>query len=168
MAKPNEQTAINLTQQIEALLREYPDLADDEILLADMLEGQTDLANVLTSLIVALDDAKALRDGTAGRLEELTARKARFGRRMEFVRSLILRIMEAAQLPKVELPEATLSLRKNQQALIGEGDGDLPDELCKIKREPDRKKIKEAIQGGREVPGFTLNNAPPSLTVRVK
>jgi hypothetical protein len=158
-----------LRLRIEALRRDYPDLDTDEVLLSDMLEGATDIATVLTELHRHIDDAKALRDGTAERLDELKDRKTRFDRRMQFYRDLILRVLETANLRKVELPEATLSLRNNPPQLIGDPDpNELPDEFVKVRREPDKAAIRSALEAGRAVPGFVLNNAPPSLTIRVK
>ena len=164
-----EQQSIQLRQQIEAMMREYPDLAEDEILRADMLEGETNIAEVVTSIHRMTEDAKALRDGTQERLDDLTARRNRFKQRVEFGRDLILKILDAAQVKKLELPEVTVSLRNNPQKLVGDFNPDLmPDEFVQITRSVDRKKIREAIDAGREIPGFALSNAAPSLTVKVK
>jgi hypothetical protein len=158
-----------LRSQIEALLREYPDLADDDILRADMLEGETDIREIVTGINRMIEDAKALVDGTQSRLDDLADRKARFRKRVDFGRDLIRKILEAAQISKLELPEVTAFLKNNPQQLIGDPDPNaLPDELVKITRAPDRAKIKEALARGLAVPGFTLSNAPPSLTLRVK
>jgi hypothetical protein len=158
-----------LRREIERLLLEYPELADDEVLRADMLDGSTDIGDILLSLIHTIQDAAALKEGTQARIDELKTRGERFTMRLEFVRSLIFKIMETAQLKKVELSEATLLIRANPQHLVGELDAStLPDDLCRIKREPDKTKIRAALLEGREVPGFMLSNAPPSLMVKVK
>lgn len=162
-------TVNRLRIEIETMLREYPELLEDDALRADMLEGATDARDVLTVLARHLDDAKGMQEGVHGRIEELCAREERFIARAEFIRDLIFKVLESAQLKKIELPDATLSLRSNPQRLIGEADAaTLPDELCKITRSLDRKKIREAIDSGQAVPGFQLSNAPPSLMVRVK
>jgi hypothetical protein len=164
-----EQQATVVRQQIEALMREYPDLAEDEILRADMLEGETDLAEIVTAIHRMTEDAKALRDGTQERLDDLTARRNRFKQRVEFGRELILKILNAADIKKLELPEVTVSLRNNKPHLLGDVDPNLlPDELVKITRAIDRAKVREAIEAGQEVEGFVLSNAPPSLLVKVK
>jgi len=155
--------------EIEALLRDYPDLAEDDVLRADTLEGATDIRDVLIGLGRALDDSKALVAGVHSRIEELCARKERFDARTDLIRDLIFRVLDSAQLKKIELPEVTLSLRNNPPALTGNTDPALlPDELVKITRAVDRKKIRAAIEAGQAVPGFQLSNAPPSLMVRVK
>ena len=161
--------ADHLRAEIEYLLAQYPELKDDEDLRADMLEGETELFTILTALHRYREDSKALIEGSQARLEELAARKKRLGTRMDFLRQLMQSLLASSELRKVELPEVTLSITNRPQALIGPDDADgLPDELVRIRREPDRPKIKEALQAGRDVPGFVLNNAPPGLTVRVK
>ena len=77
-------------------------------------------------------------------------------------------MLESAGTKKVELPEVTLSLKNNPQRLLGEGLEALPDELVKIKREPDKAKIREWLERGVAVEGYQLSNAPPSLLVRIK
>jgi hypothetical protein len=157
-----------LRRTIERLLLDYPELADDEVLRADMLDGSTDIGDILTSLIHTIQDATALKEGTKARLDELKARGERFTRRTEFVRALIFKIMETARLKKLELAEATLSIRNNPQQVIGEDVDALPDALCRIKREPDKKKIRDTLLAGEAVPGWTLSNAPPSLMIGTK
>jgi hypothetical protein len=159
-----------LRTEISALLRQYPELGNDEILRADMLEGETDLRIVIIDIHHMIEDAKALRDGSASRLEELAARRARMQSRIDFGRDLILKILLDADIGKpLELPEATLSLRKSPPAVVGEADpATMPDDLVKITRAIDKKKIREALEGGKAVEGFALSNQPPSLSIRVK
>lgn len=155
--------------QVSNLVLQHPELAEDAILRADMVEGETEAFDFLTLIVRAIEDAKALQAGTAERLEELKARKDRFGRRIEGLRELAFKIMQAADLAKAELPEATLSLRAGTQQLVGDADPkQLPDSLCKISRDLDRTKIKDALKTGQTVPGFELSNASPSLTIRIK
>jgi hypothetical protein len=164
-----EQQVNELRQHIEALLRKYPELSEDEFLRADMLEGETDLKEVLTHIHRMISDTMALRDGTAPRLDDLTARKKRFQARIDFGRDLISAVLMSADLRKVELPEVTLSLRDNPRQIVGDPNAaELPDELVRVVRSPDRKKIKEWLEAGREVPGCALDNGPPSLMVKTK
>jgi hypothetical protein len=164
-----EQQVNALRLQIEALLREYPELADDEFLRADMLEGETAINDVLTMLHRMIEDTKALREGTQPRIDDLMARARRFQKRIDFGRDLIAKILETANLRKLELPEVTFSLRKGSQHLVGDPDPvSLPDDLVKIVRISDRKKIREALEQGKTIEGCSLSNAPPSLTIRIK
>lgn len=158
-----------LRTDIEALLRDYPDLAEDEMLRADMLDGETDIRTALTALFQAVDNNKFMVNAIAARSAELSARKARFARRIEFLRGLILKVLQSAELRKYELPEATLSQRAGQQQIIGEPEvASLPDDLLRTTVEPDRAKIREALMAGRDLPGLTLSNAAPALAINVK
>lgn len=156
-------------QQIANLLLQYPELAEDEILRADMIEGETDAFSLLTEIVRRIEDAKALRDGTKDRLDDLKFRKDRFARRIDALRDLAFKVMDFANLQKAELAEATLSIRKGQPQIVGEPDiAKLPDNLIKIIREPDKAAIKEALQNGKSVPGCELGNGHPSISIRIK
>ena len=156
-------------QQIENLKVSHPELIEDDEAWLTSLESETRFEELVTQLVRRIDDSKALAEGTAGRLTELQERKARMLHRMESLRNLLFKLMESAELAKLELPEATISVRKGTPQLIGEADpASLPDELCKISRTPDRTAIKEALKTGQTVPGFQLSNATPSLSIRIK
>jgi len=162
--------ARELQQQIANLYLEYPELReDDEMLRLDMLEGSTDLHEMATVIVNSISDARALFEGTDARLDELKARKARFKARIEFLRTMLLRIMQFAEVKKIELPVATISQRSGQPQITGDVSIDnLPMDLCKVTVEPDRVKIREALLAYRDLPGISLSNAPPTLAIHVK
>lgn len=156
-------------QQINNLRVAFPELAEDEENWLLSLESETGLDEILTSIVRQIEDAKALSDGTLERLEELKARKDRFARRVDSLRSLAFKLMEAANIAKRELPEATLSLRAGQPKLVGDADpATLPDELVRVTREANKAAIKDHIKAGGSVPGYELSNSEPSLTIRIK
>lgn len=156
-------------QQIENLKLLHPDLIEDDEAWALSLESETDINALLTSIVRRIEDTKALVIGTKDRFEELKARKDRFEQRVDSLRDLAFKFMSAAELAKIELAEATLSIRKGQPQIVGEPDpASLPDELCKIKREANRTAIKEALIHGAEIPGCQLSNGAPSIAIRVK
>jgi DNA repair exonuclease SbcCD ATPase subunit len=158
-----------LRRRIEALIRDNEDLADDEVLKLDMLEGETDIYSVLTELFNASAETVTMMRAITERLQTLSERRARFGRRVDHLRDLMLMVLQSAELQKIELPDATLSQRAGTQKVIGEADvAALPDELCRVKREPDLVAIKARLLDHREVPGLSLSNAPPVLMVKVK
>lgn len=157
--------------EVEALLREYPELIDDEITRLDTLEGATDIKDVLTRLGQSLGDLKVMQESLQARIDELETRLERFTARVALIRKLIFKVLESANLKKIELPEVTFSLRNNPPRLIGEAPADdLPDDLVQITitRAADLKKIREAIEAGQYVAGFAISNAAPSLVVKVK
>jgi Gp157 protein len=156
-------------QQIENLKIAHPELLEDDEAWIATLESETSFEDLLTSVVRRIEDTKALVIGTKDRFEELKARKDRFEHRVDTLRNLAFKIMQAAELAKCELPEATLSLRAGTPQLIGDANPkELPDEFCKISRDLNRTAIKDALKTGMEVPGFSLSNSPPSLTIRIK
>lgn len=158
-----------IRQQIDNLKLIHPELLEDEEAWLASLESETNVNELLTSIVRRIEDTKALVIGTKDRFDELKARKDRFEHRVDTLRGLAFKIMDAAGLPKAELPEATLSIRKGQQQITGDLDADsLPDHFCKIKREPDRTAIKAALLNGESIPGCELSNAEPSLSIRVR
>ena len=156
-------------QQIENLKVSHPELLEDDEAWLASLESETKFEELLTQVVRRIEDTKALAEGMSGRLTELQERKARFLHRMESLRNLLFKLMESAELAKLELAEATISVRKGQPKVIGDADPKaLPDELCKISRDLDRTAIKDALKAGQTVPGFQLSNSQPTISIRIK
>ncbi|MEH2501203.1 hypothetical protein V1290_000014 [Bradyrhizobium sp. AZCC 1578] len=108
-------------QQIENLKVAHPELLEDDEAWLASLESETKFEELLTQLLRRIEDSKALAEGTAGRLTELQERKARLLHRMEGLRNLLFKLMESAELAKLELPEATITIRKGTRAACWRG-----------------------------------------------
>ncbi len=154
--------------QVDQLLREYPELLEDEVLRADMIEGETDLHKFLSTAERIRQEAVAMVKGTDLVLADLLQRKRRFERRDEALRRLMFSLLQMAQLRKVELPAATLSLRNGTPYVIITDETVLPDNVIRFKREPDKAKIKAALETGAHVPGATLSNAEETISIRTR
>lgn len=156
-----------LEQQIKALLEIYPELAEDELFRSDMIEGSTDLVEFLRELEHKRQEAVTMTEAIGETVERLRQRQQRFHRRDEAIRGLMFKMLQVAHLRKMELPEATLSIRLGVPKVIVTDEAALPDEFCRIKREPDKVKIKTGLLDGA-IPGATLSNAEDTLAIRIK
>jgi hypothetical protein len=157
-----------IRRAVAALLIEYPELAEDEDLRRDVIEGETDAFETLSVVLGDVRNAQTLQAAIRERIEALRSRLARFERREEFSRKLLMRIMEAATLRKAVLPEATLSIRPAPPALRIIEESFIPAEFWRVKREPDGQKIKAALKAGADVPGAALSNAADTLAILCK
>src|SRR3990167_9711245 len=153
--------------QIELLLIAHPELADDEILRADMLEGGTDLHKALSTFVRLIGEAQGNIDGLAAYVTTLQSRATRFERRIEAIRGLIFKLLTIADLKKVPLPEATLSVRRVPGSVVITDETKIPDEFMRIKREPNKSAIKEALQNSSFVPGAEMSNGGETLSIRM-
>lgn len=154
-------------QQIENLKVLHIDLFEDEEAWLLTLESETDMDALLTSIVRRIEDSKAMVIGTKDRAEELAARRKRFEDRIESLRNLAFKIMEAADVAKLELPEVTLSIRNVAPSVVITDEENLPDIACKFERKPDKAKIKELLATGL-VAGAAMTNGGKTLSIRIK
>jgi hypothetical protein len=155
-----------LRLDIEALIRDYPELTEDETLRADMLDAETGLNDALALLTKDIKLSEWMVAGIIKDRAELSARKTRLLLRVELLRGLILKVLQSADLKKVMLPSVTLSQAATPPQIVGQPDADtLPDDLVRIRREPNLTAIREALMERRELPGLSLSNAPPHLVI---
>lgn len=157
----------NLLAEINSLLSEYPELADDESLKTDMLEGSTAAFDVLTRLVNIERDADSMAKAIANRVSELQARRQRAEKRKEATRVLMLRILKAAGIQKAPLIEATVSVGKGRDSVEILAEDQLPKAFIKVVKTPDKTAIKAALDAGRKVRGATIKTGEDVLTVRV-
>lgn len=164
---------LNITQierEIESLIASYPELAEDENLRADMIDGETEATAILSRIVNRMQEAEAMVAAIIKRKNDLDARAARFDRQADAMRSLAFRIMQAANLRKMPLPEATLSIRVNPPSVVINDESQIPAEFTITKTETrvDRAKLKEALKDGATVPGACLSNGSETISIRVK
>lgn len=157
----------NLVAEIDSLFVAYPELAQDETLKRDMLEGSTAAFDVLSRLVSIERDSDSMAKAIAGRLQELQARKTRAERRKEAMRLLMHRIMRACSIPKAALTEATLSVVKGRQSVEITDEQALPKWAYVLEKKPDKKAIMERLAANKNVKGARLKDGEETIMVRV-
>lgn len=155
--------------EIARILKEIPALAEDEQFRADMLEAETPAFETISTLADLIGDNDVIIDGLGERISGLSQRRSRYKDRNIALRKLITSIMGAGNLRKVELQQATISMRNNAPKLVGGADPEtLPERFVIVELSENRAAIKEALQNGESIEGYALSNAEPSLTIRIK
>lgn len=164
----NPQLVFRVVREISDLIALYPELEEDENLRADTLEGATDINLVLAKLVQEREAAYGMAEGVKAPMDDLKQRKARLERRGDGYGEAIERIMNAAGLTKVALPNATLSISNAAPSVTIADENLLPSRCWRTKREVDKAAINALVKEGYEVPGVVVSNGGTRLTVRVK
>lgn len=153
---------------VAELLATYPELAEDEDLRADMVEGETDMVPLVERLLKMKLDADAMAKAIKERKQEIAERQSRYERKAEGARSLIKSMMLAADLPKITLPDATISITAARTTVEINDERELPQGFVELRRFPRKAEIKAALEAGEEVPGASLGLSEEGIMVRVK
>ena len=154
-----------LKRTIELLFERYPELREDEELKADMLEGATDFNETMDKLLRRTQDSIYLGKACQDAERDIHDRRKRFEKRVEFGRELMKRLMEAADVRKMEFPTATLSLINTARQVVILNEDEIPDEFMRIKKEPNKVLLKEAMEK-MDVRGATLSTGGTALVIR--
>ena len=157
---------MELEREIQTLLEQFPQLKDDQELLTDMLEGQTDFNEIIATLAKDIKLAKANVDGIKEVAKELKERQSRFEAKEEFCRSLIHKLMDAAGVKKLTLPVATVNITNVSPSVMILDEAAIPDAFMRIKKEPNKTAIKAAMETGQSVPGAVMSNGSTTISIR--
>lgn len=157
-----------IRQQIENLLTLNPQLAEDEQLRADMVEGSTDLHEFLRVVERRRQEAESMVEAINLNIETLNKRQDRFVLREGALRLLMFKLLSIADVKKVEMPEATVSVRNGTAKVIISDEDAIPDDYCSFKRTPNKQAIKAVLETGADVPGCCLSNGEPTISIRTR
>lgn len=154
--------------QIAKLMEAYPDLAEDESLRMDMIEGETNAVQIIERAFSERQEAETMAGAIKAREVEMAARRGRFESKSEAMRSLIKSVMNAAALDNLQLTEATFSITKPRASVEIIDLEAVPQGYAKFVKQADKAAIKSALDQGEEVPGAELRMSGPGLTIRTK
>lgn len=144
------------------LLADDPDADVDAILGAET----QDVREILSRLLSAEQWSAAQGEGAATLIANLDARRNRFARQREAVRSTMFAILDAIGEAKAVFPQGTISIRDGKPAVHVTSAAALADRFVTVKRVPNKTEIGIALRDGEVVEGATLTNAMPTLTIR--
>ena len=156
---------ISLTQlQVSAIAAMLAN-EDDEQLKLDTLEGETDLFELARSMLNGIEQDEGAIKVLGEQIADRQARKVAADNRIKRRREAVAALLECADLSKLALPEATISVLKVPPKAIVTDPEAVPDEFCTFVRKPDLAAIKAA---DKQLPGVTFDNGGVSITVRRK
>jgi hypothetical protein len=157
-----------VTREIAQIADELRDLCvDDERLFLDMLTGESSIEDVMRALLNQEERERGIADALTVQMAERKARRDFAERRIEKVREGLLRVMKAAGLDKLQLPEATISVRPVAANLVVNDPDAVPAEYQRLKPSPDMAAIKEAFDGSDNPPNW-LSIDPARQTISIR
>ena len=152
-------------QLIEQIRADYP---DDEDLLHDMVEGETDLFRIMDWIANKIGEDDAAINAIKRYQDELGQRAGRLAKRIDSNRARLAGTLDVLGMKKLELPTATLSMRNNKPSMVIDDQGMIPDTYFESVPKLDRAFLRKDLEAGAEIPGAHMSNAEPSLTIRRK
>ena len=143
------------------------ELTDDKETIRDTVEGEVDLKTAIHGALLSNIEDEAFISGIEATITNLKSRLNRLKFRAETREKAIFTAMQVGEIQKVELPEATISLRRVPPGLDVTDEKLIPKEYW-IPQEPklDRKKLKDDLKAGKSVAGAVLDNGSISLSIR--
>lgn len=141
-------------------------LADDEELLTNTIEGETSLMEAVEKIMTGIDDDQILVNGIKARESELKARRQRIEERIETRKAVIEQALTVAELRTLQCPGYTLTLADRAPKVEIADEAAIPSDYFKTEVKLDKAAVGKALKAGEVVPGASLSNAAPSLTIR--
>jgi len=141
----------------------------DEQTLADTVEGLTDVHEILQAVIRAALSDEALILGLKCRISDMEGRLERLRDRAAKRRQIARDVMVELDLKKLNAPDFTATIREGMPSLVVLNEDAVPS----IYWQPSEPRLKRQelayeLKQGAEVPGVTLSNPEPVLSVRVR
>lgn len=150
---------------VQRLRDAFPDASDED--LSDTIEGESTVEAAIIATLRAANENDATLKGLEWHMERLTERAAILKMRSEKLRQAAL---QAAQEAGIKMPlkapdfTATVALGKPKVMISGE----VPDTFCRVKKEPNKTAIADALAAGLKVSWASWSNATPYWTIRTR
>lgn len=142
---------------------------DDEPGFLDTLAGETSLEEIADHLITEALAADALAEAVKVQETALASRRKRIEERASAYRRVMLEMLNAAGIKKLERPRATISRRSGSMSVRIVDEAAVPSQLLTVKTTtaPDKAAIKAQIEAGVDVPGCALERGCDGIILRV-
>ena len=131
--------------------------------------GDGDLKVVQNAVIAVARqarEARAMAEAAKAMADETAGRAARFMRRHDAMRGVLLAALDALGTRKIEGPDVTVSLRAGRSETVITDEAQIPDAYWRTVRTLDKAALREDLKQGVVVDGAELANGLPSVTIR--
>lgn len=164
-------TTLDLSKEIEAakiLRAQIADLAaGDEDFIRDVIEGETNLREIIAGLVASEAEDLAVIEGLDALGKRLDDRKDRIKARVATRRALIASGMEIGAIDKLETPAGTVSVKTVPPSMRVIEEADIPARFWKPQPPKlDKKELLAALKAKEPIPGAELSNGGRTIQIR--
>ena len=169
MPKPSSthtlQQEANAARALRDALAAIPGMDDETV--RDTIEGETSLHEAIAVVLSDIDEDELLLAGIAEISKRLGAREQRLEQRVEARKAAIQKAMEIGEIKSLPTPSGTISLRNVPPGLNIVDEAVIPFDYF-VAQDPqlDRKRLKEDLKAGKEIPGCLLDNGSVTISIR--
>lgn len=144
-------------------------IGDDDEMIATAVEGETSLVETISAAVDRIAELNSHCEALDVRCKELGERRSRFEDQASRIKAAIHVAMGHGELRKLELPQATLSLRPVPPKAEITDEAAIPSKFWKA-QDPklDKKAVLDALKSKEEIPGASLSNGGETISIRVK
>lgn len=144
-------------------------IGDDDEMIATAVEGETSLVETISSAVDRIAELDAHCEAIARRMKDLGERQSRFEAQAARIKAAVYVAMGQGELRKLELPQATISIRAVQPKVEVIDETEIPARFWKRKDpELDRKELLKALNAKEVIQGATLSNGGETISIRSK
>lgn len=144
---------------------------DDAELVADAIEGETNLPEAIAAALDEIDEAEILILGAKAKIAQIEGRVAMEEKRVERIRAAIERaLVMVDQSEPMRLPTGTISIVRRAAQPIIEDEAAIPSRFFVPVPQPapklDKKALAKALRDKEQIPGARLDNGSVILAIR--
>ena len=140
----------------------------DEVTLADTLEGETDLTEMLAATVRALIMDETIAEALQLRIAEMAERLTRFERRAARRRELVRDAMEDCNIKDIKQEDFTAALRNSPPKVVVIDESKIPPPFWEQRPHLLKRDLLDAMKDGAQVEGVMLSNPGMTLSVRTR
>ena len=142
-------------------------IGDDEDMAFVAVEGETGLIEAISAAVDRMAELKAHCEALEIQIKNLKERHSRFEEQASRIKAAIHVAMGHAELRKLELPQATLSVRAVAPSVEVTDEALIPAQFW-VTQDPklDKKALLAALKAKEQVPGAQLSNGGETLAIR--
>lgn len=147
------------------ILAAFPDM--DEQTLSDTIEGQTNITEALAMVIRSAEEDRVMAAALKIRITEMQERADRLDIRIDKKREIVSSAMDRCGIKRITQSDFTATLSAGSPKVVITDETQLPKHVF-VPQPPrlDKKAVAGLLKEGASVPGTTLSNAQPHLTIR--
>lgn len=140
---------------------------DDETLVLDTIEGQTNILELIALVDAAEFEDQANLTAIGAFIEKLGARKDRIKKRIDMKRAVLANALNMIGKKKHETPLGTISISQKPVIAIVTDEAEIPARFWKPQPPTlDKAALNAAIKANETIPGATESNGGITISIR--